>query len=259
MTKTASSNHKPLLIIISGPSGVGKDAILNRMKEMGLPYHYSVTATSRPQRPGEIEGVDYHFIDRAEFEKMIANREFLEWANVYGNLYGVLRKTVKEALLDGKDVIVKVDVQGANTIKRLEPEAVSIFITPPTMKELERRLVARKTETESNLERRLKTAREEMQSQYSFDHVIVSHRNKIDSAIAEIEKTIQKEKERRCLIAEASESSARPRDELAKKDIPKPASLRSGREVVRIPHKHNRRIRPPRIMRKIGSWFKGRK
>jgi len=250
---------RPLLVIISGPSGVGKDAILIRMKETGLPYYYSVTATSRPQRLGEVDGVDYHFIDRVEFEKMIANGEFLEWANVYGNLYGVPRKTVKEALVDGKDVIVKVDVQGATTIKRLEPEAVSIFITPPTMKELERRLIARKTETESNLERRLKTAREEMQSQYSFDHVIVSRRNQIDSAIAEIENTIQKEKERRRLIAEASGSSARSHDEKSKMDTKKTALPRSGREVVRIPHKHNRRIRLPRTIRKIGFWFKRRK
>ncbi len=131
----------PLLIIISGPSAVGKDAVINGMKKKGLPFYYSITATSRPKRPGEIDGVDYHFIERAEFEKMIGNGDFLEWANVYGNLYGVPKKTTKEAMAAGKDAIVKVDIQGAAIIKKLEPNAVAIFITPPSMEELERRLV----------------------------------------------------------------------------------------------------------------------
>jgi len=183
-----------LLVIISGCSGVGKDAILNRMKELKLPFFYTVTFTSRPKRPGEREGVDYHFVDRATFEKMIQSGEFFEWANVYGNLYGVPKKPIKEALAQGKDVIVKVDVQGAATIKRIEPEAISIFIAPPSMEELRRRLTQRKTESGVDLERRLETAQKEMESMPSFDHVVVSQNDGIDQAIVEIRNIIAAEK-----------------------------------------------------------------
>ncbi|MDY6911765.1 MAG: guanylate kinase [Chloroflexota bacterium] len=185
-----------LLIIISGCSGVGKDAIIVRMKALGAPFFYAVTATSRPQRFGEIDGVDYHFIDKARFQEMIGNGEFLEWANVYGNLYGVPRKTVEQAMAEGKDAIIKVDIQGAATIKRIEPDAVSIFIAPPSMEELQRRLIERKTETGVDLELRLHTAREEMENISSFDHVVISHSNEIDRAIKDIESVIAKEKNR---------------------------------------------------------------
>ena len=114
-------NKKPLLVIISGCSGVGKDAILVRMKEWGLSYFFAVTATSRQQRPGEIDGIDYQFIEKDRFEEMIENGDFLEWANVYGNLYGVPKTTVEKAMKEGKDAIVKVDIQGAATLKRLFP------------------------------------------------------------------------------------------------------------------------------------------
>lgn len=183
-----------LLVIISGCSGVGKDAIINRMKELKLPFFYTVTYTSRPKRPGERDGVDYHFVDRPTFEKMIQRNEFFEWANVYGNLYGVPKKPIQEALAQGKDAIVKVDVQGAATIKRIEPGAVSIFIAPPSMEELRRRLTQRKTESGVDLERRLQTAEKEMESMPSFDHVVVSQNDGIDQAIAEIENIIAAEK-----------------------------------------------------------------
>lgn len=191
------NSNPPLLVVISGCSGVGKDAIIARMKEMGLPYFYAVTATSRPRRPGEIDGVDYHFIAGDRFEQMIREGGFLEWANVYGNLYGVPRETVAEAMAQGKDVIVKVDIQGAETIKRIAPEAVTIFIAPPSMAELERRLRERKTESRTDLELRLQTARQEMEAQSGFDYVVVSHNNGIDQAIAQINDIIAKEKKRR--------------------------------------------------------------
>lgn len=183
-----------LLVIISGCSGVGKDAIINRMKELKIPFFYAVTYTSRPRRAGERGGVDYHFVDQPTFEKMIQNDEFFEWANVYGNLYGVPKKTIKEALAQGKDVIVKVDVQGAATIKRIDPGAISIFIAPPSMEELRRRLTQRKTESGVDLERRLQTAQKEMESMPSFDHVVVSQNDGIDQAIAEIQNIIAAEK-----------------------------------------------------------------
>jgi len=187
--------EKPaLLLILSGPSGVGKDALLTRMKELGVPLFYSVTATSRPRRPREVDGVDYHFIEKPRFEQMIRDGEFLEWANVYGNLYGVPRKMIEDAVAAGRDAIVKVDIQGAATIKRLKPEAISIFIAPPSMDELQRRLVERKTETGADLNLRLKTAQGEMETASSFDHVVISHNNRIDEAIREIEFIIEREK-----------------------------------------------------------------
>jgi len=179
-----------VLVVISGCSGVGKDAILVRMKELGLSYFYAVTATSRPKRPGEIDGVDYHFINKPAFEKMMENGEFLEWANVYGNLYGVPKRTVREAMAEGKDAIVKVDIQGAATIKNIMPEAITIFIAPPSLEELQRRLVKRKTESGTDLELRLETAQKEMESIPLFDYVVVSHNNAIDQAIADIEAII---------------------------------------------------------------------
>ena len=184
----------PLLVVISGPSGVGKDALLFRMKELGDPYFFAVTATTRPQRPGEIDGVDYHFVAPAKFEEMIEKGELLEWANVYGNLYGVPKKPVTQALAEGKDVIIKVDIQGAATIKRIAPEAVLIFISPPSMEETQRRLKERKTESATDLGLRLKKAKEEMKSLPLFDYVVVSQRDGIDPAISQIESIIMAEK-----------------------------------------------------------------
>ncbi len=176
---------------MSGPSAVGKDAILAAMKQAGKPYFFAVTATTRQQRPGETDGVHYHFITRKDFEGMIEDGELLEWANVYGNFYGVPKRPVIGALAEGKDAIVKVDIQGAKTIKSNMPQAVSIFISPPSMAELRRRLITRKTETETDLNLRLKTAEEEMKAVSSFDHVVVSHRDQINRAISEIEAIIE--------------------------------------------------------------------
>ena len=188
----------PLLIVISGPSGVGKDALLSRMKEMGYPFFYAVTATTRPQRPGETDGVDYHFLTRVKFTEMIETGGLLEWANVYGNLYGIPRKPVQQALTQGKDVIVRVDVQGAASIRRIAPEALLIFLSPPSMEELERRLRERKTEATADLELRLKTAQREMETLPSFDYVAVSQKDGVDLAISQIQAIITAEKWRRC-------------------------------------------------------------
>ena len=167
-----------------------------RMKELGLPFYYAVTATSRPRRASEVDGRDYHFIEKPLFEKMIAEDGFLEWANVYGNLYGVPAKYVEQAMSEGKDALVKVDIQGTATIKKLKPEAVSVFIAPPSMDELERRLAGRKTESEADLKLRLETAQQEMEAQAWFDHVVVSRTNRIDEAIAEIRSIVEAEQSR---------------------------------------------------------------
>jgi guanylate kinase len=187
-----SSNR--LLIVLSGPSGVGKDALLRRMKEQKYPFHYVVTVTSRPRREGERDGVDYRFVSQREFQQMIDNGELLEWANVYGNYYGVPRKEISQALSKGMDVIVKVDVQGAATIKRILPQAVSIFLRPPSMEELERRLRQRHSESAKDLALRLQKAEEEMKSLPLFDHVLTSYQGKLDEAISQIQAIVTAEK-----------------------------------------------------------------
>jgi len=189
-----SSNQ--LLIVLSGPSGVGKDALLKKMKEQKYSFHYVVTVTSRPRRKGERDGVDYHFISQQEFQQMIDNGELLEWANVYGNYYGVPRREISQALSKGMDVIVKVDVQGAATIKRILPQTVFIFLRPPSMEELEKRLRQRHSESARDLALRLRKAEEEMNSLPLFAHVLTSHQGKLDEVISQIQAIVTAEKRR---------------------------------------------------------------
>jgi guanylate kinase len=188
------SKANPLLIVLSGPSGVGKDAVLNGIKRRRYPLYYAVTATTRPRRERERDGVDYHFVSRADFEKMIERNELLEWANVYGNLYGVPKRQIREALSRGQDAVVKVDVQGAATIKRIVPQAVFIFLAPPSMNDLENRLRQRKTESGVDLELRMKAAQEEMKQLPMFDYIVVNHKDGIEVAISQIEAIITAEK-----------------------------------------------------------------
>jgi guanylate kinase len=184
----------PLLIVISGPSGVGKDAILGGMRALQQPLHFAVTATTRPQRPGETAGTDYHFITAERFREMISGGQFVEWANVYGNFYGVPRREVQEALAEGRDVVVKVDVQGAATIKGGVPGAVFIFIAPPSMEDLEERLRQRKTESGIDLNLRTKAAAEEMTSLPMFDYVVVNRDGRLEEAVSQIAAIITAEK-----------------------------------------------------------------
>jgi guanylate kinase len=185
---------RPLLIVLSGPSGVGKDAVLAQVKGSGHQLCLAVTATTRPQRQGECDGVEYHFVSRGRFDEMVEGGELLEWAEVYGNFYGVPRRQVKEALERGCDVLVKVDVQGAATIKRAVPQALLIFLAPPSMVALEERVRQRNTESAMDLERRIATAHEEMKQQDMFDSVVVNDR--VDLAAAEIDAIITAEKRR---------------------------------------------------------------
>jgi guanylate kinase len=188
------SGSNPLLIVLSGPSGVGKDAVLTAIKKKGDPLHYTVTATTRPRRPGEKDGVDYHFISKVEFERMIEKNELVEWANVYGNLYGVPKWELQRALARGQDVIVKVDVQGAATIKKMAPQAVFIFLAPPSTEDLKERLKQRKTESKIDLDLRIKAAQEEMSSLSMFDYVVVNQKNSVELAVSQIEAIIAAEK-----------------------------------------------------------------
>ena len=185
---------KPLLLVLSGPSGSGKDAVLTRMKELNYPLQYIVTVTTRPQRSNERDNVDYHFVSRESFQKMIEHGNLLEWANVYGNLYGVPKQAVKEALDGGQDTILKVDIQGATTIKKIMPQAALIFLVPPSMTELATRLKQRNTESAADLSLRLKTAEEEVKRLPQFDYVIINKRDGISQVVSDILAIISAEK-----------------------------------------------------------------
>jgi len=183
----------PLLIIISGPSGVGKDSVVQRMKERAFPFHFVVTATDRPRRPEEVHGVDYFFFSRDEFEQMIEQGEFLEHAWVYGQHKGIPKAHVWEALSTGQDVIMRLDVQGAETVKALIPAAISIFLICESEKELILRLRERRTESEEALQKRLSTARNEMACIPEFDYVVVNRRSSLDAAVDDVAAIIRAE------------------------------------------------------------------
>lgn len=186
----------PLLIVISGPSGAGKDSLLERMKERNLPFHFVVTATTRPPRPNEVHGKDYFFVSKEEFARMIEQNELLEYAIVYGDYKGIPKQQVREALASGKDVIMRIDVQGAETIRKLVPEALLIFITVESEEELVRRLQRRKTETPEELALRIATARKELQRVEAFDYVVVNYENRLDEAVDVVCAIIQAEHHR---------------------------------------------------------------
>jgi guanylate kinase len=173
----------PLLIVISGPSGVGKDAVLGRMKERGLDIHFVVTATTRPRREAEVDGRDYLFVSPEEFQRMVEDGEMLEHALVYRDHKGIPRRQVAEALRSGSDVALRVDVQGAATIRSLAPEALLIFLLASSEEELERRLRARRTESEQDLALRLATARREIEQLDLFDYAVVNRDFALDATV----------------------------------------------------------------------------
>ncbi len=161
-----------LLIVISGPSGVGKDTILRRLFQLAPELKYSVSYTTRPPRPGEIDGQSYTFVTEDEFKRLIEAKEFLEWAQVYDQYYGTSRKRVEDALGRGEDIILKIDVQGAAFVKKRKPDALFIFITPPSTEELLQRLMGRNTENPAALERRQREALVELGLARDYEHVV---------------------------------------------------------------------------------------
>jgi guanylate kinase len=188
-TNTADPFHResaPLLIVISGPSGVGKDSVVQRMKERGFAFYFVVTATDRQPRPNEIHGQDYYFYTTAQFERMIAENELLEHAWVYGQHKGIPKAHVREALACGQDVVMRVDVQGAETVKNLLPVAITVFLTCESEDELVARLRERRTESEEALQERLRTAHEEMARIPDFDYVVVNHHGALDVAVDDV-------------------------------------------------------------------------
>lgn len=184
----------PLLIVLSGPSGVGKDAALNALKLLDRPWRFVVTATTRPKRPGEQDGIDYIFLETAAFLEMKEQDELLECAQVYGNWYGVPRSQVSQGLKDGKDVILKVDVQGADTVRRLAPEALFIFMVPGSFDELRDRLTQRMTEKPSEIDLRLNIAWSELGRVGEYDYRVVNRDDQLDQVVGEIDAIITAEK-----------------------------------------------------------------
>jgi len=174
----------PLLMVLSGPSGVGKDVVLQRLRQEEPSLSPVVTATTRPQRPGEVDGMHYYFLDPNRFEEMAACGEFLESASVYGYCYGVPKAAVRAALDEGRDVVLKTDVQGAASVRRMAAGALLLFLAPPSLGELARRLKARNTENSEQYQRRLETARQEMMCLPDFDYVVVNH--EVAQAVADI-------------------------------------------------------------------------
>jgi len=182
------------LIVLSGPSGVGKDAALNALKLLDRPWHFVVTATTRPQRPGEQDGIDYIFLETAAFLEMMEQDELLECAQVYGNWYGVPRSQVSQGLKEGKDVILKVDVQGADTVRKLATEALFIFMVPGSFDELRDRLTQRMTERPSEIDLRLSIAWSELGRVAEYDYRVVNRDDQLEQVIAEIDAIITAEK-----------------------------------------------------------------
>ncbi len=184
----------PLLVVISGPSGVGKDTVIKRMKELNCPFHFVVTATTRPPRQDEVHGVDYFFVSELKFLDWMRRGELLEHALVYGEHKGIPREQVRRALASGQDVMMRLDVQGAATVRSLLPDAVLIFLVAGSEEELLNRLRRRGTETDEALQRRIATVRQEMKCMAEFDYVVVNRDGHLDCAVEKITAIIAAEK-----------------------------------------------------------------
>jgi len=200
---------RPLIVVISGPSAAGKDAVVKELKNRNQPFHFLVTATSRPPRQGETNGVDYWFVTKEQFETMIANNELAEYSIVYDDYKGIPKIQVEKALQSGLDVIMRVDVQGAAKVCSIYPEAISIFLVPKDPEEWRQRLENRKTETQEGLQRRMEIAREEMTHMKAFDYVVVNPDCQLDQAADDIIHIIHAEHHRTVRQAESEMAQGR--------------------------------------------------
>jgi guanylate kinase len=180
--------------VIAGPSGVGKGTLVHRLLAAHPEIRLSVSVTTRPPRPSERDGIDYRFVSDPEFDRLIEGGELLEWAEIVGHRSGTPAGPVEEALASGNDVLLEIDVKGAFQVRERVPDAFLIFLEPPTLDELERRLRSRGTEDEARLARRLETAAWELQQQEAFDHVVVN--DELERATAEVEAILQEARSR---------------------------------------------------------------
>ena len=194
--KTSSTNH-PLVVIVSGPSGVGKDVMIDRMIESDrFGFHFTVTATTRNPRPGEQDGVNHHFMTVDDFINMIASDDLLEWAQVYDNYYGVPKQQVQDALDAGNHVIIRVDVQGAKRLSEIIPEALLIFIIPPSLEVLKMHLENRGVDSEAEMTKRLAAATEEINQASLFDFTVTNEEDQLDVTVDSVVAIIESESQR---------------------------------------------------------------
>jgi guanylate kinase len=189
----ATSTRQGLLFVLSAPSGTGKDTVINALKEKGVPFHVVASVTTRAPRPGESEGHPYYFVSYERFEDMVAHNELIEHAQVHGNWYGQPLQQIKENLQKGHDVLLKIDVQGAATVREKVPGAIFIFLVPGTTDELVERLAHRSTESEAELKRRLSDARHELAQQEHYDYIIVNRQGRLDEAVNNLHAIMQAE------------------------------------------------------------------
>lgn len=178
-----SQDKQGLLFVLSAPSGTGKDSVINGLKKRGMDFYVVASVTTRAPRPGESEGNPYHFITKEKYDAMVAQNELLEHANVHGNWYGQPLQPIKDMVRAGCDVLLKIDVQGAATVRQKVPGAIFIFLVPGSVDELSLRLTKRKTETEAEQERRLADARTELAQRDMYDYVIVNRQGHLEEAV----------------------------------------------------------------------------
>ncbi len=200
MSTESSSNAEPtpLIVVVSGPSGVGKDTLLERMEEThsDLNFHFVVTATTRLPREGERDGINHLFLSRTQFEMLLEDNQLLEHAEIYGNYYGVPRRQVARSLEEGKHVILRVDYQGAERIRAIVPEALFVFVMPPDKETLRTRLIARGQDTPKSIERRMASADHEMEVGMTFDYQITNRDGQLDELVEELVQIIETESRR---------------------------------------------------------------
>jgi guanylate kinase len=177
------STRQGLLFVLSAPSGTGKDTVINALKQRGIDFYVVPSVTTRAPRPGESEGNPYHFVSQETFERLVAQDELLEYATVHGNWYGQPRKPIRDNLAAGRDVLLKIDVKGAATIRSKVPDAIFIFLTPESFEELTQRLAIRQTETEEELQRRLADARKELAEQHWYDYLVLNRQGHLEEAV----------------------------------------------------------------------------
>ncbi len=179
-------NYQGLLFVLSAPSGTGKDTVIKKLKEQGKDFFVVSSITTRRPRVGESEGNPYHFVDQETFNRMVANDELLEHANVHGNWYGQPRQPIRDNLRAGRDVLLKIDVQGAATVRHKVPEAIFIFLVPESMEELAHRLDARQTETPEERQRRLADAQVELAKRDGYDYIIMNRQGHVEEAVEKL-------------------------------------------------------------------------
>lgn len=197
---TLDLKGKGMFVVLSGPSGAGKDTILDNLKKSTFTFDKTISATTRAMREGEKDGVDYYFIDKTTFEKKIENGEFVEYTVYSGNYYGTLKTEVERLVAKGGCILLKIEVEGASNIRKAIPDALSVFIVPPSIEVLERRLRGRNTETEESIQKRLKEAIKELARANEYDYIVIN--DDADICTEQVIKILESEKLRYCRMAD---------------------------------------------------------